>query len=137
MPPNQHASDKGKAHGKGKPAKPAKPAKVKNPTCVLKVPKDPTTAAGLATPWELGSGSSTCTVSDPATSVTVTATITDPAGTVTTYSPLVVDEGTPPVGAPAITPNVPPGATVELAVTFSGERLKLVGPGARTSIKVN
>lgn len=141
--PNEHASPKAAAaqaatHGKsgqahGKSDLNAN-TKVKNPTCVLAVPKNPDTAAGLASAWVLNSGNTVCSVANSATTVVVTATITDAAGAVTTFNPPVIDEGTV---APVVTPPVlAAGSKVTLSVSFAGERLKLVGAGHKTPIKV-
>jgi hypothetical protein len=110
--------------------------KGKNPTCVLVVPKNPASVAGLAGVYQLGDGNTVCSVADPATAVRVTATITAPDGTVTTFLPTVVDNDTDPL--PVVTPPVvADGSTVAVSVEFAGERLKPVGPGHKTPITIS
>ena len=60
--------------------------------CSLAVPANPLTAAGLATPWQLGDG---CSMANAGTEgAFVEATILSPGGQLSVYSPLVVTAGT-------------------------------------------
>ena len=95
--------------------------------CSLSVPASPLTAAGLATPWQLGDG---CSMANAATEgAFVEATILSPGGQVSVYSPLVVTAGTQPAVTP-VAPPVPAGSVVEISVGFNGTNLYLTGPGA-------
>ena len=94
--------------------------------CTLAVPKNPLTAKGLATPWQLGDG---CSMANAATEgAFVEATIVSPAGAVQVYNPLVITAGT----TAAVTPTAPtiaPGSAVIIDVGFNGTNLALTGPG--------
>lgn len=96
--------------------------------CTLAVPANPLSAAGLATPWQLGDG---CSMANAGTEgAFVEATILAPNGSLQVYSPLVVTAGT----APAVTPTAPTiaaGSKVEISVGFNGTNLVLTGAGAR------
>jgi hypothetical protein len=96
--------------------------------CTLEVPADPLTAAGLATPWQLGDG---CSMENAGTEgAFVEATILAPNGSLQVYSPLVVTAGT----TPAVTPTAPTiaaGSVVEISVGFNGTNLVLTGAGAK------
>lgn len=60
--------------------------------CVLRVPQDPLSAKGLATPYILKKGS--CDQTNPNQQVFVEATVFHPAtGTFSVYQPLVINEG--------------------------------------------
>jgi hypothetical protein len=79
----------------------------KNLNCALYVPKNPLTAAGLATPYRLTAldpSHGYCNQSDPDQSAFVHSTIlnTD-TGELFVYNPLVIDDGS----SPAVTPVVP------------------------------
>src|SRR6478752_7535419 len=66
--------------------------------CTVSVPANPLTAAGLATPFQLGDG---CTWANGGTEgVFVEATILSPAGQLEVYDPLVINQGTTPAAAP-------------------------------------
>ncbi len=99
--------------------------------CTLTVPRFPLTAAGLATPWILSNGLSTCVEADTnASSVFVQATIFDPATkALSVYSPLVIDAGTTPAIAPVV-PAIPRGAVVGIWGGGDNNVTHLVGPGA-------
>jgi hypothetical protein len=96
--------------------------------CTVSVPANPLTAAGLATPWELGDG---CTWANGGTQgVFIDATILSPDGQLQVYNPLVIDQGTKPAVAP-VAPTIAPGSQVILSLGFNGNALALVGPGVR------
>ena len=96
--------------------------------CSIAVPANPLTAAGLATPWQLGDG---CSMANAGTEgAFVEATILAPNGSVQVYSPLVVTAGTQPAVAPTA-PTIAAGATVVIDVGFNGTNLVLTGAGAQ------
>ena len=95
--------------------------------CSLAVPANPLTAAGLATPWQLGDG---CSMANAGTEgAFVEATILSPTGQLSVYSPLVVTAGTQPAVAP-VAPTIAAGSVVEISVGFNGTNLFLTGAGA-------
>ena len=88
----------------------------------------PLTAAGLATPWQLGDG---CSMANAGTEgAFVEATILAPNGSLQVYSPLVVTAGTQPAVAPTA-PTIAAGSTVVIDVGFNGTNLVLTGAGAQ------
>src|SRR6185312_413939 len=94
--------------------------------CTVSVPANPLTAAGLATPFQLGDG---CTWANGGTEgVFIDATILAPNGQLQIYNPLVIDQGTKPAVAP-VAPTIAPGSQVSLS--YNGNGLALVGPGIR------
>jgi hypothetical protein len=94
--------------------------------CSLSVPANPLSAAGLATPWQLGDG---CSMANAGTEgAFVEATILSPNGQLQVYSPLVVTQGTQPAAAPTA-PTIAAGSVVEISVGFNGTNLFLTGPG--------
>jgi hypothetical protein len=96
--------------------------------CSLAVPANPLTAAGLATPWQLGDG---CSMANAGTEgAFVEATILAPNGSVQVYSPLVVTAGTQPAVAPTA-PTIAAGSTVIIDAGFNGTNLVLTGAGAQ------
>src|SRR5580693_6790331 len=96
--------------------------------CSLAVPANPLSAAGLATPWQLGDG---CSMANAGTEgAFVEATILAPNGTVTVYNPLVITAGTTAAVTPTA-PTVAAGSQVEISVGFNGTNLALTGAGAR------
>ncbi|HLK72948.1 MAG TPA: hypothetical protein VKU77_04795, partial [Streptosporangiaceae bacterium] len=96
--------------------------------CTLTVPNNPLSAAGLATPWQLGDG---CSMANAGTEgAFVEATILSPAGQVQVYNPLVVTAGTTPAVAP-VAPTIARGSQVIIDVGFNGTNLVLQGRGAR------
>jgi hypothetical protein len=95
--------------------------------CSLTVPANPLTAAGLATPWQLGDG---CSMANAGTEgAFVEATILSPNGQLSVYNPLVVTTGTQPAAAP-VAPTIAAGSVVEISVGFNGTNLVLTGAGA-------
>jgi hypothetical protein len=95
--------------------------------CTLKAPANPLTAAGLATPWQLGDG---CSMANAATEgAFVEATILSPNGQVQIYNPLVVTQGTQPAVKPTA-PTIAQGSQVIIDVGFNGTDLALTGTGA-------
>jgi hypothetical protein len=95
--------------------------------CSLAVPANPLTAAGLATPWQLGDG---CSMANAGTEgAFVEATILSPNGQLSVYSPLVVTAGTQPAVAP-VAPTIAAGSVVEISIGFNGTNLFLTGAGA-------
>ncbi|HET9969341.1 MAG TPA: hypothetical protein VFQ68_13990 [Streptosporangiaceae bacterium] len=96
--------------------------------CTVSVPANPLSAAGLATPWELGDG---CTWANGGSEgVFIDATILSPNGQLQVYNPLVINQGTKPAVAP-VPPTIAAGSQVILSVGYNGNALALVGPGIR------
>ncbi len=96
--------------------------------CTVSVPANPLTAAGLATPWELGDG---CTWANGGSEgVFIDATILSPDGQLEVYNPLVIDQGTKPAVAP-VAPTIAAGSQVIISVGANGNAVALVGPGIR------
>jgi hypothetical protein len=95
--------------------------------CTIAVPANPLSAAGLATPYQLGDG---CSEANPAQEAFVEATILSPSGQVQVYDPLVITQGTRPAARPG-QPRIPRGAKVIIDFGFNGTNLVLTGPGAR------
>jgi hypothetical protein len=94
--------------------------------CTLIVPRNPLSARGLATPWQLGDG---CSQSNPSEEAFVEATILAPGGQLSIYDPLVVTQGTTPAVWPKV-PSIPRGAQVIINAGFNGNNLVLEGAGA-------
>ncbi|WP_218206160.1 hypothetical protein [Kitasatospora aureofaciens] len=111
------------------PAPPAQP----NMNCTLKVPANPLTAKGLATPYVLSATNAAqgaCHEANANQSAFVQATVVDPAtGAVSVYNPLVVDKGTKPAAAPVV-PALPAGAVVGIWFGFTGNVLTMAGQTA-------
>ncbi len=96
--------------------------------CTLTVPNNPLSAAGLATPYQLGDG---CTMADSANEgAFVEATILAPNGTAQIYDPLVITAGTTAAAAPT-PPTIAPGSAVIIDIGSNGNNLVLEGRGAR------
>jgi hypothetical protein len=95
--------------------------------CSLAVPANPLSAAGLATPWQLGDGCSMANAGSEG--AFVEATILSPTGQLSVYSPLVVTAGTQPAVVPTA-PTIAAGSTVEISIGFNGTNLFLTGAGA-------
>ena len=94
--------------------------------CTLIVPRNPLSARGLATPWQLSDG---CTQANPSEEAFVESTILAPNGKLSIYDPLVVTQGTTPAVQPKA-PSVPRGSQVIINVGFNGNNLVLEGAGA-------
>jgi hypothetical protein len=95
--------------------------------CTLTVPANPLTAAGLATPWQLGDG---CSWANGGTEgAFVEATILAPNGQVQVYDPLVINQGSTPAVAPTA-PTIAAGSQVIISAGFNGNALALTGAGA-------
>jgi hypothetical protein len=98
------------------------------PDCTLKVPSDPLSARGLATPYVLHSAGAMCN-EDETTGAFVQATILDPAtGVVSVYDPEVVTPGESAPTPPVV--KLPRDAVVSIWTGFNGNKLKLTGEGA-------
>lgn len=108
-----------------------------NTNCSLTVPADPTSAAGLATPYRLtatDAKAGPCDESNADQSAFVEAAVLDPAtGAIGIYHPLVVNAGDKPY-APPVTPVLPRGAVVGVWFGFNGDTLTLTGRGAREAV---
>jgi hypothetical protein len=101
-----------------------------NPDCTLKVPRDPLSAEGLATPYVLSSAGITCSETNQDTAAFVQATILDPStGALAVYDPVVRDAGQPLLGTAPPVPSLPRDAVVTVWTGFNGNVLKLTGPG--------
>jgi hypothetical protein len=115
----------------------AEEAAAVNANCTLKVPADPTSVAGLTTPYKLSATDPTagpCHEIDPDQSAFVEAAIIDPAtGDVSIYHPVVVDAGMEPAATP-VPVTIPAGAVVGVWFGSNGDTLTLGGPGAGSCI---
>ncbi|HZU56302.1 MAG TPA: hypothetical protein VFA06_10575 [Actinocrinis sp.] len=107
-------------------------------TCALRVPDQPLTAQGLATPYELsGFGGQGCHEANAGTAAFVQGLILDPAtGQLSVYDPLVIDRGSEPAVAPVV-PTLPANAIVALWFGFNGNVLTLEGNGVQDGACVN
>ncbi len=101
-----------------------------NPNCSLRVPANPLSAQGLATPYKLSAtdpAQGPCNEANAGQSAFVQAVIFDPAtNTLSAYEPLVIDRGTQPAVAP-VAPQIPQGSVVGLWFGFNGTFLHLTG----------
>jgi hypothetical protein len=99
-----------------------------NPNCILIVPANPLTAAGLATPYKLTSTDPTnapCHQSNPNQSAFVQgAIINTDTGEIFSYDPLVIDLGTQAAIAPPV-PKLPTNFVIGLWFGFQGSVLTL------------
>jgi hypothetical protein len=104
-----------------------------NANCSLRVPNQPLTAQGLATPYQLfatDEDQGPCNEANANQSAFVQAVIFDPAtNALSAYEPLVIDRGTQPAIAPVV-PQLPQGAIVGLWFGFNGTILHLTGDKA-------
>src|SRR3954471_1426839 len=104
-----------------------------NPNCTLVVPGDPTGAAGLTTPYELAATDADqgpCHETNADQAAFVEAAIYDPAAhAVSVYHPLVVDRHDSPA-VPPVPVTLPAGAVGGVWFGFTGDTLRLAGPGA-------
>lgn len=111
------------------------PNLAKAPDCTLRVPENPLSAQGLATPYVLHSAGAACAEANADTAAFVQATILDPAtGQVSVYDPVIRDAGRALQGAAPPVPVLPPGAVVTVWTGFNGNVLKLTGPGRRAFV---
>jgi len=114
-------------------APPPPPPATPNANCTLKVPEDPLSARGLATPYELSAtnpAEGQCHEATDAQGAFVEATIFDPATSrLMVYRPLVVDARKAPAAAPVV-PALPRGAVVGLWFGYNGDTLTLGGSRA-------
>jgi len=94
--------------------------------CTIVVPRNPLTAQGLATPYQLADG---CSMANADQQAFVEATILAPSGQVQVYNPLVITQGTKAAARPVV-PSVPRGSRVIIDFGFNGTNLVLTGPGA-------
>jgi hypothetical protein len=94
--------------------------------CTIVVPRNPLTAQGLATPYQLADG---CSMATDDQQAYVEATILAPNGRVQVYNPLVITQGTRPAARPVV-PRIPRGSRVIIDFGFNGTNLLLTGPGA-------
>ena len=103
-----------------------------NMDCTLIVPKNPLTAQGLATPYQLvatDANNGACNETNGNQTAFVQGAVFDPeTGQISAYNPLVIDKGTQPAVAPVV-PTIPQGAVVALWFGFNGDNLALQGTG--------
>jgi hypothetical protein len=111
-----------------------------NPNCSIRVPSQPLTASGLATPYVFAATdqeAGPCDESNPDQSAFVQATILDPAtGELSVYSPLVINEGSRPA-FPPVKPILPKHAIVGIWFGYNGDTLTLTGNGRHSGRCVN
>jgi hypothetical protein len=103
-----------------------------NADCTLILPRNPLTAAGLATPYQLVATDpklGPCNETNTAQSAFVQAAIFDPAsGAISIYHPLVIDAGGRPAVAPVV-PTLPKNALVALWFGYNADQLTLKAEG--------
>ena len=108
-----------------------------NPSCTLIVPAAPTTAHGLATPYQLtatDAAAGDCHETNPDQSAFVEATVLNlDTGALGVYHPLVVDAGKAPAIAP-VPVDLPAHAVVGVWFGFNGDTLTLGGRGASACV---
>ncbi len=101
-----------------------------NMDCTLIVPKNPLSAKGLATPYQLvatDANNGPCNESNTNQTAFVQGAVFDTeTGQISAYNPLVIDKGTQPAIAPVV-PTIPQGAVVALWFGFNGNNLTLQG----------
>lgn len=101
--------------------------------CTIRVPDQPLTAQGLATPYVIQGGNQ-CKENNPNGAAFVQAAVVDPAtGQMGVYDPLVVDAGKQPAIAPTV-PTLPANGVVGIWFGFNGTNLTLQGPGANSCV---
>jgi hypothetical protein len=101
--------------------------------CTIRVPDQPLTAQGLATPYVIEGGDQ-CKENNPNGAAFVQAAVVDPAtGQIGVYDPLVVDAGKQPAVAPVV-PTLPANGVVGIWFGFNGTNLTLRGPGAKSCV---
>jgi hypothetical protein len=105
-------------------------ASVTNTDCTLILPRNPLSARGLATPFQLvatNPGDGPCNESNPDQSAFVEGAVLDQAtGQISVYDPLVIDQGTKPAAAPVV-PKLPTNAIVALWFGSNSDVLRLRG----------
>jgi hypothetical protein len=100
-----------------------------NGDCTLIVPRNPLSAQGLATPYQLvatNPGNGPCNEANKAQAAFVQGAVIDPAGAISIYNPLVIDQGTQPAAQPVV-PQLPANGIVALWFGFNGNNLTLQG----------
>ncbi len=111
-----------------------------NQDCTLIVPRNPLSAQGLATPFQLVAtdpNQGPCNEANPDQSAFVEGAVIDAAtGQIAVYDPLVIDKGTKPA-APPVVPKLPANAVVALFVGFNGNNLLLQGATNQTLAQAN
>ena len=99
-----------------------------NGDCTLIVPRDPLSARGLSTPYQLvatDGANGPCNEANAMQAAFVQAAALDPVtGKIAVYDPLVIDQGTQPAVAPVV-PTVPNGAIVGIWFGSNGNTLTL------------
>jgi hypothetical protein len=133
---DEHTSDWRRRH-RAEGNTPQTPAAATNGNCSLIVPADPTSAAGLTTPYRLTATDprqGTCHEANADQSAFVEAAIFDPAThTVAIYHPLVIDDHSEPA-VPTAPLMLPGRAVVGVWFGFNGDTLTLSGQGARSCV---
>jgi hypothetical protein len=95
--------------------------------CIVTLPKNPLSAQGLATPFEVTG----CNQSDPGQTSFAQGAIFDPAtNTISIYNPLLINAGTQPAVMPT-PPNLPDEAVVALWFGTNSDTLTLAGDTAK------
>src|SRR6266516_6642810 len=101
-----------------------------NMDCTLIVPRNPLTAQGLATPYQLVAtdpDNGPCNEANKMQAAFVQGAVIDPAtGTISIYNPLVVDKGTQPAVQPVLS-SLSNDCLVALWFGFNGANLTLKG----------
>ncbi len=99
-----------------------------NGDCTLIVPRDPLSARGLSTPYQLvatDAANGACNEANAMQAAFVQAAAFDPVtGKIAVYDPLVTDQGTQPAVAPVV-PTLPKGAIVGIWFGSNGNNLTL------------
>ena len=113
---------------------------VPNLDCTLMVPREPLTAAGLATPYELVAtdpAAGPCHEADRNQRAFVQAAIIDlDTGQISVYDPLVIDKGTT-AAIPPVAPVLPTHHLVALWFGYNGNNLKLAAVGNPNELQLN
>jgi len=101
-----------------------------NGDCTLIVPRNPLSAQGLATPYQLvatNADNGPCNEANKGQAAFVQGAVIDPAtGAISIYNPLVIDQGTQ-AAAPPVVPQLPANGIVALWFGFNGNNLTLQG----------
>ncbi len=113
---------------------------VPNLDCTLMVPREPLTAAGLATPYELVAtdpAAGPCHEADRNQRAFVQAAIIDlDTGQISVYDPLVIDKGST-AAIPPVAPVLPTHHLVALWFGYNGNNLKLAAAGNPNELQLN